>query len=58
MIETIVVNGIRLDADKSKRLFISHDEQFVIPMDKFGLPTTAELIQINVPAPKDYAVLS
>jgi len=56
MIETIVVNGIRLDADKSKRLFISADERYVIPMDKYGLPTSSDLIQINIP--KDYAVLS
>jgi hypothetical protein len=56
VIESIVINGIRLDADKSKRLFISADERYVIPMDKFGIPTTAELIQINIP--KDYAVMS
>ena len=56
MIETIIISGIRLDADTSKRVFISTDKRFVVPMNEYGLPTSADLIQIN--APKDYAVMS
>lgn len=56
MIETIIISGIRLDADTSKRVFISTDKRFVVPMSKYGLPTSSDLIQINVP--KDYAVMS
>ena len=53
MIETIVINGIRLDADLKKRLFISADERYVVPMNEYSLPTSSDLIQIDIP--KDYA---
>jgi len=53
MIETIIISGIRLDADTAKRLFISTDKRFVVPMSKYGLPTSADLIQISIP--RDYA---
>ena len=53
MIETIIISGIRLDADTSKRVFISTDKRFVVPMNEYGLPTSADLIQISIP--RDYA---
>jgi hypothetical protein len=53
MIETIIISGVRLDADTGKRVFISTDRRFVVPMNEYGLPTSSDLIQIN--APRDYA---
>jgi len=53
MIETIIISGIRLDADTAKRLFISTDKRFVVPMSKYGIPTSSDLIQISIP--RDYA---
>jgi hypothetical protein len=53
MIETIIISGIRLDADTSKRVFISTDKRFVVPMNEYGLPTSSDLIQISIP--RDYA---
>ena len=53
MIETIIISGIRLDADTAKRLFISTDKRFVVPMNEYGLPTSSDLIQISIP--RDYA---
>ena len=53
MIETVIISGIRLDADTAKRVFISTDKRFVVPMSKYGLPTSSDLIQISIP--RDYA---
>jgi len=53
VIETIIISGIRLDADTAKRLFISTDKRFVVPMSKYGIPTSSDLIQISIP--RDYA---
>jgi hypothetical protein len=44
---------VRLDADTGKRVFITADRRFVVPMNEYGLPTSSDLIQIN--APRDYA---